>query len=160
MTSISLARETRITRDKANILNEKQCKTFMKDYKDYINGKISQIKHPRTRSPINEAAKIKYLYNKCAEKYENGASMSAASMSKLSKMMSKNPKTASSSKSKDFLSYENDINIEGDADISDILDMPIETFKNNRLLVKKLFKTPISEKKGLEILKRHLNDPK
>jgi hypothetical protein len=162
MTSISSARETRIMRDKANILNEKQCKTFMKDYNDYINGKISQIKHPKTRSPINEAAKIKYLYNKCAEKYENGASMSAASMSKLTKMMKKNPKTASasvSSSSKDFLSYENYINISGNADITDILNLPNDTFKNNRDLIKKLFKKPISEKKGLEILRAHLNDP-
>ena len=65
MTSISSVRETRITRDKANILNEKQCKTLRKDYHDYINGKISQIKHPKTRAPIKEAAKVKYLYNKC-----------------------------------------------------------------------------------------------
>jgi hypothetical protein len=71
----------------------------MKDYKDYIDGKISQIKHPKTRSPINEAAKIKYLYNKCAEKYEKGSPMSAVSMSKLSKMMSKNQKTTSASAS-------------------------------------------------------------
>lgn len=162
MASISSARETRITRDKANILNEKQCKTFMKDYKDYIDGKISQIKHPKTRSPINEVAKIKYLYNKCAEKYQNGSPMSAASMSKLSKMMSKNPKTTSvsaSSNSRDFASYEKDINISGNADIKDILEFPDETYKNNRLLVKKLFTKPISEKKGLEILRAHLNDP-
>jgi hypothetical protein len=172
MTSISSAREKRIMRDKANILNEKQCKTLRNDYRDYINGKISQIKHPKTRATIKEAAKVKYLYNKCVEKYEIGTSIKSSSMSKLTKMMSKKPKTStthavkassrsasSSSKSKDFLSYENDINIEGDADISDILDMPIETFKNNRLLVKKLIKTPISEKKGLEILRAHLNDP-
>ena len=172
MTSISSARETQITRDKTNILNEKQCKTLRKDYRDYINGKISQIKHPKTRAPIKEAAKVKYLYNKCAEKYEIGTSIKSSSMSKLTKMMRKKPKTSttktlnassrsasSSPKSKDFLSYENDINIEDNADIRDILNMPIETFKNNRLLVKKLFKTPISEKKGLEILKRHLNDP-
>jgi hypothetical protein len=134
----------------------------MKDYKDYIDGKISQIKHPKTRSPINEVAKIKYLYNKCAEKYQNGSPMSAASMSKLSKMMSKNPKTTSvsaSSNSRDFASYEKDINISGNADIKDILEFPDETYKNNRLLVKKLFTKPISEKKGLEILRAHLNDP-
>ena len=163
MASISSVRETRITRDKANILNEKQCKILQKDYRDYMNGKISQIKHPKTRAPIKEAAKVKYLYNKCAEKYEIGTSITQSSVSKLTKMMSKNPKStksaSSSPKSKDFLSYENDINIEGNADIRDILDMPIETFKNNRLLVKKLFKIPISEKKGLEILKMHLNDP-
>jgi hypothetical protein len=136
----------------------------MKDYKDYIDGKISQIKHPKTRSPINEAAKIKYLYNKCAEKYEKGSPMSAVSMSKLSKMMSKNQKTTStsasaSSNSRDFASYEKDINISGNADIKDILEFPDETYKNNRLLVKKLFTKPISEKKGLEILRAHLNDP-
>lgn len=171
MTSILSFKEKQITRDKANILNEKQCKRLQKDYRNYINGKISQIKHPKTRAPIKEAAKVKYLYNKCAEKYEMGSSITQSSMSKLTNMMSKKPKTTSltasvasvtsptSLKSNDYLSYESDINIEGDADIRDILDMPIETFKNNRLLVKKLFKTPISEKKGLEILKRHLNDP-
>lgn len=164
MASISLSREMRITRDKANILNEKQCKTFMKDYNDYINGKISQIKHPKTRSPINEVAKIKYLYNKCAEKYKNGSPMSAVSMSKLTKMMKKNQKTATvsasaSSNSRDFVSYEKDINILGNADIRDILELPDETYKNNRLLIKKLFTKPISEKKGLEILREHLNDP-
>jgi len=174
MTSILSVKEKQIARDKANILNEKQCKRLQKDYRNYINGKISQIKHPKTRAPIKEAVKVKYLYNKCAEKYEMGSSITQSSMSKLTNMMSKKPKTTSltasvtsvasvtsptSPKSNDYLSYESDINIEGDADIRDILDMPMETFKNNRLLVKKLFKTPISEKKGLEILRMHLNDP-
>jgi hypothetical protein len=70
MATISTTRETRITKDKANILNMKQCNTFIKDYKDYINGKISQIKHPKTNKIIREAAKVKYLYNKCVEKYD------------------------------------------------------------------------------------------
>jgi len=89
MATILSTRETRIARDKTNILNEKQCKTFIKDYRDYINGKISQFKHPKTRAQIKEAAKVKYLYNKCAEKYEIGSSMKSVSVSKLKKMMSK-----------------------------------------------------------------------
>lgn len=168
MATILSTRETRIARDKTNILNEKQCKTFIKDYRDYINGKISQFKHPKTRAQIKEAAKVKYLYNKCAEKYEIGSSMKSVSVSKLKKMMSKKTKTLqqskslskSSSKSSDLLKYEKYISIKGDDDIRDILYLPnITTFKSHRNLIRRLFSVPISVKKGIIVLKEHLNDP-
>lgn len=153
MASLLSTRETRIIRDTANILNEKQCKTFMKDYKDFINGKISVIKHPKTRGVIRDPIKIKYLYNKCAEKYGMGSAMSPANMSKLTNMMSHKISSDNS------ISYEKELNISSNADIRDILNLPADTFKNNRILIRKLFNKPISEKKGYEILKKYLNDP-
>ena len=56
-----------VIKDKTNILNKNQCVTFIKDYNDLINGKISAIKHPKTRKIIKNASQIKYIYDKCVE---------------------------------------------------------------------------------------------
>lgn len=160
MEGISSAKEMRIKKNRANILNEKQCKAYIKDCRDYIEGKISQIKHPNTRAPIKDVATVKYLYNKCSEKYELGNSMPSSSISKITKMINETKTSNSTSpKSREFESYENDIYIKSNDDILDILNFPINTFKNNRVIIKRLFVNNISDKKGLAVLKEHLNDP-
>ena len=102
MEGISSAKEMRIKKNRANILNEKQCKAYIKDCRDYIEGKISQIKHPNTRAPIKDVATVKYLYNKCSEKYELGNSMPSSSISKITKMMNET-KTSNSTSPKTSL---------------------------------------------------------
>jgi len=162
MNTLSTRKELRLLRNKDNNLNEKQCKALIKNYKKYINGKISEINHPKTRHQIKNPSKIKVLYNNCINKYEISTSMSPISISKLTKFMSKKSKSLSksSSKSSDLLKYEKYINIKGDDDIRDILYLPnITTFKSHRNLIRRLFSVPISVKKGIIVLKEHLNDP-
>ncbi len=159
MATISSTRKSSITMDKANILNEKQCKKIILDYENYINGKISQIKHPKTNKIIRDAAKLKYLYNKCVEKYDIKTSMSPASVSKLTKLGFKSFSSDKKTKNSKSIDYEKEIRVLTNIDIRDILNLPNETYKNNRALIKSIFKVPISEKKGLEVLKRYLNDP-
>jgi hypothetical protein len=36
--------------DKNNNLTEKQCEAFIKDYKQYKNGKITKINNPKTNN--------------------------------------------------------------------------------------------------------------
>ena len=56
--------------DKNNNLTEKQCEAFIKDYKQYKNGKITKINNPKTNKYINDADRIKYIYEKCKKNYE------------------------------------------------------------------------------------------
>jgi len=135
---------------KTNNLNNKQCLAFIKDYGNFMKGKISQIKHPKTREVIKNKAKLQYIYEKCLEKYDIKSSGPSIRTSKLSKSMS------TDSPKKD---YEKDIIIENIKDIDDVLIMPMETWKFNRLLIKKLFNVPINDKKGRDILKKHLENP-
>ncbi len=156
MNTLSAQKELRLLRNKDNNLNEKQCKALIKNYKKYMNGKISEINHPKTRHQIKNPSKIKVLYNNCINKYEISTSMSPISISKLTKFMSKKSKSLSksSSKSSDLLKYEKYINIKGDDDIRDILYLPnITTFKSHRNLIRRLFSVPISVKKGIIVLK-------
>ena len=135
---------------KMNNLNNKQCLAFIKDYGNFMKGNISQIKHPKTREVIKNKAKLQYIYEKCLEKYDIKSSIPSIRSSKLSKSMSTDSQK---------IDYEKDIIIENNKDIDDVIIMPVETCKFNRLLIKKLFKVPINEKKGKEILKRHLENP-
>ena len=52
-------------KDKNNNLTDKQCEAFIKDYKEYKNCKISKINNPKTNKPLNDADRIKYIYDKC-----------------------------------------------------------------------------------------------
>ena len=135
-----------------NNLNNNQCLSFIKDYNNYIKGKLSQIRHPKTQKIIKNKAKIQYIYETCLKKYDikSSTSMHASHTSKLSK--------SSNSKS-NKIDYEKEIIIEDCKDIDNVIIMPTETCKFNRLLIKKLFKVPINENKGRKILQTHLENP-
>jgi hypothetical protein len=126
-------------KDKNNNLTEKQCEAFIKDYKDYKNGKISKINNPKTNKPIGDAERIKFIYDKCKHNYEfEGLSSSSKSKS-------------SSSKSGD-----NEVILDSYSKVQDIVYMPINTLAQNRQLIASLFSKPIILEKGLHKLKEYL----
>ena len=128
-------------KDKNNNLSEKQCEAFIKDYKDYKNGKISKINNPKTNKPIGDTERIKYIYDKCKHNYEfEGLSSSSKSKSK-----------SSSSKSGD-----NEVILDSYSKVQDIIYMPINTLAQNRKLIESLFSKPIILDKGLHKLKEYL----
>ena len=127
-------------KDKNNNLTEKQCEAFIKDYKDYKNGKISKINNPKTNKPIGDTERIKFIYDKCKHNYEfEGLSSSSKSKSK------------SSSKSGD-----NEVILDSYSKVQDIVYMPINTLAQNRKLIESLFAKPIILDKGLHKLKEYL----
>jgi len=128
-------------KDKNNNLTEKQCEAFIKDYKDYKNGKISRVNNPKTNKPIGDADRIKYIYDKCKHNYEfEGLSSSSKSKS-----------SSSSSKSED-----NEVILDSYNKVQDIIYMPINTLTQNRKLIESLFSKPIIFEKGLFKLKKYL----
>jgi hypothetical protein len=128
-------------KDKNNNLTEKQCEAFIKDYKDYKNGKISRVNNPKTNKPIGDADRIKYIYDKCKHNYEfEGLSSSSKSKS-----------SSSSSKSED-----NEVILDSYNKVQDIIYMPINTLAQNRQLIESLFSKPIILDKGLHKLKEYL----
>ena len=143
-----------IMKDKTNILNKKQCSTFIKDYNDLMNGRNSEIKHPKTRKIIKNAAQIKFIYNKCKEMYTSRSS-SSGDISKITKMA----KLSSPSNKKVVIDYEKELKPLTQLDIEQIINISIETHSYNRALIKSLFNVPIKYEKGIEILKKYLNNP-
>ena len=143
-----------IMKDKTNILNKKQCSTFIKDYNDLMNGRNSEIKHPKTRKIIKNAAQIKFIYNKCKEMYTSRSS-SSGDISKIAKMA----KLSSPSNKKKVIDYEKELKPLTQLDIEQIINISIETHSYNRALIKSLFNVPIKYEKGIEILKKYLNNP-
>jgi hypothetical protein len=146
---------SQVIKDRTNILNKHQCVAFIKDYKDLINGKISGIKHPKTRKIIKNATQIKYVYDKCVEMFNIKSSVSSANLSKITKMA----KLSSSSSTDLSIDYEKEIKTLNENDIEQIINIPIESHSYNRALIKSFFKVPISYKKGMQILKNYLNNP-
>ena len=128
-------------KDKNNNLSEKQCEAFIKDYKEYKNGKISKINNPKTNKPLNDADRIKFIYDKCKHNYEFEG-LSSSSKSKSSK---------SSSNSGD-----NEILLDSYTKVQDIIYMPLHTLAQNRQLIASLFAKPIIFEKGLYKLKEYL----
>jgi hypothetical protein len=140
--------------NKTNILNKNQCSTFIKRYKDLINGRISEIKHPKTRKIIKNASQIKFIYNKCKEMYTNSSSsLYSADISKISKS------ARLFSITNVAIDYEKEIKTLNQKEIEQIISIPVESHSCNRKLIKSLFNVPISYEKGLKVLKKYLNNP-
>jgi hypothetical protein len=85
------AKTATFKKDKNNNLTEKQCEVFIKDYKEYKNGKILKINNPKTNKSLNDEDRIKYIYNICKKKLE---------------LDSESPKPKSKSKSPEPEDYE------------------------------------------------------
>jgi len=124
--------------DKNNNLTDKQCEAFIKEYKEYKNGKISKINNPKTNKHIIDADRIKYIYEKCKRNYE------FEDLSYSSK----------SSSSKD--SGDNEVILDSYTKVQDIIYMPINTLAQNRQFIESLFSKPIIYEKGLWKLKEYL----
>ena len=117
-------------KDKNNNLTDKQCEAFIKDYKEYKNGKISKINNPKTNKPLNDADRIKYIYDKCKEKLGLGSA---------------SPK--SKSKSPEPEDYE--IILDSYEKVQDIIYIPLNTLEYNKKLIASLFTKPIKYEVGL-----------
>jgi hypothetical protein len=127
--------------DKNNNLTEKQCEAFIKDYKQYKNGKITKINNPKTNKSINDADRIKYIYEKCKKNYEFEGLLSS-------------PKSKSKSSSPE--SGDNEVILDSYAKVQDIIYMPINTLAQNRKFIESLFAKPIILDNGLHKLKEYL----
>jgi hypothetical protein len=123
--------------DKNNNLTEKQCEAFIKDYKEYKNGKISKINNPKTNKSLNDADRIKFIYDKCKRNYDFEG-------------LSSSPKSKSSD------SGDNEVILDSYTKVQDIIYMPINTLAQNRQFIESLFSKPIIYEKGLWKLKEYL----
>ena len=109
-------------KDKNNNLTDKQCEAFIKDYKEYKNGKISKINNPKTNKHLNDADRIKYIYDKCKEKLGLGSAS----------LKSKSPEPED---------YE--IILDSYEKVQDIIYIPFNTLEYNKKLIASLFTKPI-----------------
>ena len=109
------AKTATFTKDTNNNLSDKQCEAFIKDYKEYKNGKISKITNPKTNKPLNDADRIKYIYEKCKKKLGIG------SASPKSKSKSKSPETE-----------DNKIILDSYQKVQDIIFIPLNTLAQNK----------------------------
>jgi hypothetical protein len=134
------AKTTLFTKDTNNNLSNKQCEEFIKDYKEYKNGKISKITNPKTNKPLNDADRIKYIYEKCNIKLGIG---------------SVSPKSKSNSKSPE--PEDNKIILDSYEKVQDIIYIPLNTLAQNKKLIASLFTKPIKYDIGLLKLYEYLN---
>ena len=134
------AKTTLFTKDTNNNLSNKQCEEFIKDYKEYKNGKISKLTNPKTNKPLNDADRIKYIYEKCKVKLGIG---------------SVSPKSKSKSKSPEPEDYE--IILDSYEKVQDIIYIPLNTLAQNKKLIASLFTKPIKYDIGLLKLYEYLN---
>jgi hypothetical protein len=126
------AKTTLFTKDTNNNLSNKQCEEFIKDYKEYKNGKISKLTNPKTNKQLNDADRIKYIYEKCNIKLGIG---------------SVSPKSKSNSKSPE--PEDNKIILDSYEKVQDIIYIPFNTLEYNKKLIASLFTKPIKYEVGL-----------
>ena len=135
------AKTTLFTKDTNNNLSNKQCEEFIKDYKEYKNGKISKLTNPKTNKPLNDADRIKYIYEKCKVKLGIG---SVSPKSKSPKSKSPEPE-------------DNKIILDSYNKVQDIIFIPLNTLAQNKKLIASLFTKPIKYDIGLLKLYEYLN---
>ena len=126
------AKTTLFTKDTNNNLSNKQCEEFIKDYKEYKNGKILKITNPKTNKQLNDTDRIKYIYEKCKVKLGIGSA---------------SPKSKSKSKSPEPEDYE--IILDSYEKVQDIIYIPFNTLEYNKKLIASLFTKPIKYEVGL-----------
>jgi len=130
------AKTTLFTKDTNNNLSNKQCEEFIKDYKEYKNGKILKITNPKTNKQLNDTDRIKYIYEKCKVKLGIGSA---------------SPK----SKSPEPEDYE--IILDSYEKVQDIIFIPLNTLAQNKALIASLFTKPIKYEIGMLKLYEYLN---
>jgi len=128
------AKTATFKKDKNNNLTEKQCEVFIKDYKEYKNGKILKINNPKTNKSLNDEDRIKYIYNICKKKLE---------------LDSESPKPKSKSKSKSPEPEDYEIILDSYNKVQDIIFIPLNTLAQNKALIASLFTKPIKYEVGL-----------
>ena len=133
-------RTAMFTKDKNNILSDKQCEIFIKNYKEYNKGETLNIINPKTNKPLNDKERIKYIYDKCKKKLG---------------LDSKSPKSPEYPKSS---SSDNEIILDSYNKVQDIIYIPLNTIGKNKAFISSLFSKPISYEKGLMKLKDFLNN--
>jgi hypothetical protein len=133
-------RTAMFTKDKNNILSDKQCEIFIKNYKEYNKGETLNIINPKTNKPLNDKERIKYIYDKCKKKLG---------------LDSKSPKSPEYPKSS---SSDNEIILDSYKKVQDIIYIPLNTIGKNKAFISSLFSKPISYEEGLIKLKDFLNN--
>ena len=116
------AKTTLFTKDTNNNLSNKQCEEFIKDYKEYKNGKISKLTNPKKNKQLNDADRIKYIYEKCKVKLGIG---SVSPKSKSPKSKSPDPE-------------DNKIILDSYEKVQDIIYIPFNTLEYNKILIASL----------------------
>ena len=144
------AKTTLFTKDTNNNLSHKQCEAFVKDYKEYNNGKISKITNPKTNKPLNDADRINYIYEKCKKKLGIGSASPKSKSPKSKSPKSKSPKSKSSEE-------DNKIILDSYQKVQDIIFIPLNTLTQNKALIKSLFTKPIKYEEGMLRLYEYLN---
>lgn len=129
-------------KDNNNNLSEKQCESFIKDYKEYKKGKTYKVNNPKTNKPIGDSERIKFIYDKCKHNYEFEA-------------LSSSPKSKSKSSSPD--SEDNEVILDSYMKVQDLVYIPINTLSQNKELIASLFSKPIIFEKGLLKVKEYLD---
>jgi hypothetical protein len=136
-------RTAMFTKDKNNILSDKQCEIFIKNYKEYNKGETLNIINPKTNKPLNDKERIKYIYDKCKKKLG---------------LDSKSPKSPESPEYPKSSSSDNEIILDSYNKVQDIIYIPLNSIGKNKALISSLFSKSISYEKGLMKLKDFLNN--
>jgi len=121
-------------KDKNNNLSDKECQTFIKDYKEYKKGKILNINNPKTFKLLNNEDRIKFIYDKCKKKLGINTSSNTSS------------------------SKDNEIILDTFEKVQSIIYIPFNTHIQNKDLIASLFSKPIKFEEAYNKLNDYLNN--
>lgn len=133
-------------KDKDNKLNEEECNIFLLDYEKYIKEDINKIYNPKTKSEINNLAKIEYIAKKCKQKLGLSDSNSGSDIDSLSL----SPKDI-----KNHYKYIKKLNVN---DILTILNLSDKNESERINNIKPFFTKRISNNNLLKILEGYIYD--